>query len=340
MDWKLITKYPDDALRDAWKEFLADASYPTHYTAPNFFTDPYIRGERFAVLAFEGEKIAAVLTGVENGGRIISGLPVRPQTLFRKGCDRCGALQALLEGTLKCGGKSLELIDLHTWEPVDKAGGLGFRARACTGEDSIIMLDLAKGEDQIFKEFSQTRRNELRKAIKNAVVEIKELETDEEIAELYEIHVDWNKRKGNQPDPFEDFERAMKQRENRKVFLAVHDGKIIAGSYFRFCPGGVVEYAANNSLSEFQNLRPNDLIGWRAIQWACAGGFTHFSMGGSHLFLRRFGGEVFNAWHYRLDRTFLKRHEVKETLKKLAVKTYLSLPDSARQKIKQGLGRA
>ena len=69
MDWKLITKYPDDALREAWEEFLADASYPTHYTAPNFFTDPYIRGERFAVLAFEGEKIAAVLTGVDNGGQ-------------------------------------------------------------------------------------------------------------------------------------------------------------------------------------------------------------------------------------------------------------------------------
>jgi len=340
MDWKLITQYPDDVLQDAWNEFLADASYPTHYTAPNFFTDPYIRGERFAVLAFEGGKIAGVLTGVDNGGRIVSGLPVRPQVVFRKGCDSTAALQALLEGMLEHGGGSLELIDLHTWEPVEKAESLGFRTRVCTGEDSIIMLDLAKGEDQIFREFSQTRRNELRKAIKNGVIEIKELETDEEISELYEIHVDWNRRKGNRPDPFEDFERATKQRENRKVFIAVHDGKIIAGSYFRFCPGGVVEYAANNSLPEFQNLRPNDLIGWRAIQWACAGGFTHFSMGGSHLFLRRFGGEVFTAWHYRLDRTFLKRHEVKETLKKLAVKTYLSLPDSARQKIKQGLGRA
>lgn len=340
MDWKLITKYPEDALRRRWEEFLASASYPTHYTTPNFFTDPYIRGERFAVLAFEGADITAVLTGVDTGGRIVSGLPVRPQIVFRKGCDRASALRALLEGAVEKGGKSLELIDLHTWEPVEKPESLGFRARSCTGEDSIIMLDLSKGEGQIFREFSQTRRNELRKAVKSAAVEIRELGSDEEIVGLYQIHVDWNNRKGNQPDSFEDFEIAVRQHENRKVFIAVHDGRIIAGSYFRFCPGGVVEYAANNSFAKYQNLRPNDLICWRAIQWACADGFTHFSMGGSHLFLRRFGGEAFNAWHYRLDRTFLKRHEVKETLKKFAVKTYLSLPDSARQKIKQGLGRA
>lgn len=340
MDWKLITKYPEGALRREWEEFLGNASYPTHYTTPNFFTDPYIRGERFAALAVEEDRVAAVLTGVHDGGRIISGLPVRPQTVFRKGCDTAAALQALLEAVLEKGGRHLELIDLHTWEPVGNAAGLGFSARSCTGEDSIIMLDLSKGEDRIFKEFSQTRRNELRKAIKNGLVEVRELRTDEEAAELYHIHVDWNTRKGNRPDPVEDFMEGVSQTGNRKVFIAVHEGKIVAGSYFRFCAGGVVEYAANNSLSEYQNLRPNDLIGWRAIQWACAGGFTHFSMGGSHLFLRRFGGEVFNAWHYRLDRTFLKRHEIKENLKRFAVKTYLSLPDSARQKIKQGLGKA
>jgi hypothetical protein len=339
MKFKIITDYPDPAALEAWEEFLGDASYPTHYTTPNFFTDPYIRGLRFALLAMEDEKVTAVLTGVDNGTSIVSGLPVRPQVIFRKGCDRLAAANSLKKGLFEKGGNALELIDFYTWEPVSDMEELGFRTRSCTGDDSIMMLDLSKGADEIFKGFSQTRRNEIRKELKKSLVEIRELETDEQIKELYEIHKDWNARKGNDPDPIVDFERAMKQRDNRKVFVAVHEGKIVAGSYYRFCPGGVVEYAANNSLPEFQHLRPNDLIGWHAIQWACAGGFTHFSMGGSHLFLRRFGGEEFSAFHYRLDRTFLKRHEVKESLKRFAVKTYMSLPDSTRKKIKQTLGR-
>lgn len=340
MKFKIITDYPDPATLEAWEEFLGDSSYQTHYTTPNFFTDPYIRGERFALLAIEDEKITAVLTGVDNGTSIVSGLPVRPQVIFRKGCDHLTAVNSLKQGLFEKGGNALELIDFHTWEPVNDIEELGFRIRLCTGDDSIIMLDLSKRADEIFKGFSQTRRNEIRKELKKDLVEIRELETDGQIKELYEIHKDWNARKGNDPDPFEDFEKAMKQRENRKVFVAVHEGKIVAGSYYRFCQGGVVEYAANNSLPEFRHLRPNDLLGWHAIQWACAGGFTHFSMGGSHLFLRRFGGEEFSAFHYRLDRTFFKRHEVKESLKRFAVKTYKSLPDSTRKKIKQTLGRS
>lgn len=340
MDFKVLTEYPDNAVREQWEEFLRHASYPTHYTTPNFFNDPYIRGDKFAVLAMEGENIAAVLTGVENDRRIVSGLAVRPQVIFRTGLDRLAAIKVLTDGISEKGGKTLELIDLHSWESIEGVEALGFRSRHCTGEDSIIMLDLSKGTDEIFKGFSQTRRNEIRKELKKELVTIKELETDEEIAELYEIHKDWNSRKGNEPDRFEIFKSAMKQRENRKVFIALYEGGIVAGSYYRFCPGGVVEYAANNSLTEFQHLKPNDLIGWHAIQWACVGGFTHFSMGGSHLFLRRFGGEVFSAWHYRLDRTFLKRHEVKDSLKQFAVRTYLSLPDSARNRIKQTLGKA
>lgn len=340
MKFKVLTDHPDKAAVDAWEEFLENASYPTHYTTPNFFTDPYIGGGRFAVLAFNDEQIVAVLTGVDSGQTIESGIAVRPQAVFRKDCDRLEALNVLLEGMVEKGGRALELIDLHTWELVEGAEDLGLSSTVCTGNDSIIMLDLSLGADELFKQFSQTRRNEIRKELKKGLIEVREIERDAEIAELYEIHKDWNSRKGSEPDRFEDFECAIKQVENRKVFIAVHDGKIVAGSYYRFCAGGVVEYAANNSLPEYQNLRPNDLIGWHAIQWACDGGFTHFSMGGSHLFLRRFGGAEFSAFRYRLDRTFLKRHELKERLTLFVVKSYLYLPKPARTWIKQVLGRA
>lgn len=341
MNWKVLTAYPDTNLEKKWNEFLANAEYPTHYTTPNFFVDPYIRGgERFAVLAFEGEDISAVLTGVDNGKTIISGMPVRPQTAFRKDVNFANAVNGIFQGSLEKGGQSLEMIEFYTWSPVKEFEDVGFQTQTSTEQNLVIMLDLSKGADEIFKDFSQTRRNELRKAMKQNLVKVKELETEQELKELYEIFVDWNQRKGHQPETFETMQFAVSQKNNRKVLIAKYEEKVIAGSYYRFCKGGVVEYAANNSLTEFQKLRPNDLIGWRSIEWACQSGFSHYSMGGSHLFLRRFGGNEIATHRYKLDRTFFKTHEKKEQLTNFAIKTYKSLPDSTRKKLKQVLGKS
>ncbi|CAN5342781.1 hypothetical protein BH10ACI3_BH10ACI3_23060 [soil metagenome] len=335
MHWKIIDQYPDRETEQLWEEFLDNASYATHYTTPNFFRDPFVGDVgRFAVLAIHGGRIDAALTGINADNEVISGLAVRPQTAFRKGCDRSEAAKVLIDGVLAKGGNDLELIKFCSWEQIDGLEDIGFRRETAKRAEATIMLDLTKGADALFKDFSQTRRNELRKVMKLGLMEIKEIETRDEMLQLYEIHKDWNVRKGNKPNSFEKFQTSIEQRNHRKVFIAVCEGKVIAGSFYRFCRGGMVEYAANNSLEEYQRLRPNDLIGWRAIEWACAGGFTHFSMGGSHLFLRRFGGESVSTYKYSLDRTFLKLHDKREQLSRLAQKTYLSLPDSIRRGIR------
>jgi hypothetical protein len=340
MNWKILTQYPDETTLAAWQEFLTDAAFPTHYVTPGFFTDPFIRGgEKFAVLALDDEKIVAVLTGVDTGKTIVSGLAVRPQTAFRKDADREAATKALLEGMLEKGGKDLEVLNFHSWESIEKSKDVGLSSEMCAGGDAVVMLDLSKGSDVLFKDFSSTRQSELKKAMKKTSLTVKDLETGDELDQLYEIHVTWNKRKGNQPDSRDDFVKIAADKENRKTLIAVHEGKVIAGTFFRFCRGGLIEYAGNNSLEEYQKLRPNPLIGWRAIEWASENGFSYFSMGASHEFLRRFGGDIRCNYRYTFDRTFLKRHEKKEKLRKLIVGAYLYLPLSARRKIKQAFGK-
>ena len=66
----------------------------------------------------------------------------------------------------------------------------------------------------------------------------------------------------------------------------------------------------------------------------------NYSMGGSHLFLRRFGGNEIATHRYKLDRTFFKTYEKKEQLTNFAIKTYKALPDSTRKKLKQVLGKS
>lgn len=335
----VITASPDAELFARWEEFLRSSPFATHYVTPDFFVDPFAgRGERFAILAINGERIDAVLTGVKANNKVAAGMAVRPQTVFREGVDRVSAAAALVCGLASHAAGSDELITFHSWEPIDGLAAFGYTHEAATGADRVVMLDLSKGSDALFKGFSERRRTDLRKTMKQGKLEVKLLETEAELAELYEIHKDWNERKGNVPDEREAF-RAMLNSRHRATFIAINEGKIVAGTYLRFCGGSVVEYAANNSLAEFQKLRANELLGWRAIEWACVNGFTKFSLGASHPFLARFGGDLFSSHRYQLDRTFFKRHVMRERAMRLVVRTYLSLPESVRTKIKTAAAR-
>ncbi|MEJ7623930.1 MAG: GNAT family N-acetyltransferase [Pyrinomonadaceae bacterium] len=339
MRYTALTASPDAQLAARWNSFLATAPLATHYVTPNYFIDPYVQGERFAVLAVdEDDRISAVATGVRSGKNVVSGMFSRPQSVFGNSADREQAAAGLLNGLNAIGGPG-SLVELYTWEPMPEFAGLGMSARVSGDTTSIVMLDLAAGPDALFAGFSQTRRNELRKAEKQAIVEVKEIETDDELDEIYKIHFDWNGRKGNTPASVEQMKTAVGQRENRRVFIAKVDGKTIAGSFYRFCPGGVVEYAANFSLPEFQRLRPNDLIGWHAIRWACEAGFSHFSMGGAHLFLRRFGGDVITTYRYRRDRSRFRKHDLRENARELGAQAFNRLPQNLKDGVRRILAR-
>ena len=335
----ILTSMLDGELADRWNAFALAAPFASHYVTPKYFTDPYIRGSRFAVLAEnDNREVAAVLTGVVDDERVISGMFSRPQMVFGRGVDRSRAVAALVNGVNEI-DSAADLVEIYSWEPMPQFADHSMQMRPSNETTSVVMIDLADGADAIFAKFSPTRRNEIRKAVKQGLVEVKELETDQELAELYQIHCDWNERKGHSPDSFEQMKTAVSQTENRRVFVAKASGKVIAGSFYRFCPNGVVEYAANFSMPEHQKLRPNDLIGWDAIKWACDGGFSHFSMGGSHLFLRRFGGEVMQTYRYRRDRSLFKMHDLRENAREVGAQAYRRLPENVRNGIRNILAR-
>ncbi len=335
----VLTSPPDNGLAGKWNAFLADAPFATHYVTPNYFADPYIRGEKFAVLAVEdNDKIAAVMTGVFDREKIISGLFSRPQMVCGNGADRERAITALLDGVNELGNKT-KLIEIYTWEKIPEFAGHAMQIRPSNNETSVVIIDLSIGPDAIFANFSQTRRNELRKVIRQGLVEVKALETDRELVELYKIHCDWCSRKGNRADTFEQMRIAAFDQENRRVFIAKTEGKVIAGSFYRFAPGALMEYAGNFSMPEYQKLRPNDLIGWRAIEWACSSGISLFSMGGSHLFLRRFGGEIMTTYRYRRDQSRFHLYDLRENALEFGLETYRRLPANIRLGMKKVLAK-
>jgi hypothetical protein len=143
-------------------------------------------------------------------------------------------------------------------------------------------------------------------------VEIFEVSTARDLSDYWDVYCAWRKTERKTIHANGDFDKAAevhRLRTTHRRFLARYKGKAIAATTVRFYPKGLIEYSANCSIDEFNRFRPNDLLIWRTIQWACDQGFSRYSLGAAHPFLRKCGGVVVPIYRYRLDRTFLHQAE-------------------------------
>jgi len=335
MEYTTIYEYPSGELERSWRECLMRAECPAHYDSPEYFRDPYWSGQTpFAILAQDGGQVTGVLTGLHTGKQVISGLASRPQICVDATRDSGTILDALLRG-LMAEAKDAELITVYTWShvPLPGFGARGFRSRVLEGN---VVLDLTLGAEKLFANFPKDRRRNIRFAEKNGV-EIREATSEQDIKDAYDVYARWRetdrkeiKGKGR---TFEVFSEAARLKNNRLVLVGRVEGKPIAMNLFRFCRGGLFESAANSSLEEYMHLKPNDLLQWRGIEWACANGMKRHSLGGAHSFLRRFGGTIVPVWRYRLDRTFLRKHDLEETVRRVGRETVEKMPEGIGKKV-------
>lgn len=315
MNFQILYEFPSDQLLQRWREFLTRVDLPSHYNAPEYFLDPLRSGSApFAVLVMDGDQVRGVLTGFHLAKEVFSGLASRPQICV-DGAEMDDALEALASGLIE-EAHDAELVHVFTWASLKLPAfsAAGFRSWQLKGS---VVLDLTGGPEALFADFAKDRRRNIRFAEKHGV-EVREADSQQDIVDAYQIYSTWRKteRKKVESDwSFPDFEKTASLRDNRRLFLATFQGKVIAFNIFRFFPGGLFESAANSSLEEFMHLKPNDLLQWRGIQWACSKSMHRHSLGGTSEFLLRFGGTVEPILHYRLDRTLLQRHDVGDQLR-------------------------
>lgn len=330
--WTILHSYPDEHCADRWKKFLARADFAAHYVSPEYFHEPFFRDKRpFVVLAWQGDRVVAALSGIHEEHQLACGLVARPQICFDKDVDVEAASDALVAGLRDEAGPD-KLITLYSWLPLNTLSKHGYRGQQ---EEGVVMLDLTKGPDELFKQHVNTRRTNIRNAIKRGV-EVSIANTRDDFKAYYEIYTDWCQRKKIAPHPFEMVDEAFRL-PNRRVFLARYQGKTIAAAITRLYPGGMIEAAANSSLVEYLRLKPNDLLLWRVVEWGCREGFKRYSLGGAHLFLRLMGGTIVPVYRYRLDRTWLHRHELKEALGKSGRNIFNHLPNGLKTPVRRAI---
>jgi N-acetylglutamate synthase-like GNAT family acetyltransferase len=318
---------PPSEIESLWREFLRGLDYPAHYDSPEYFREPYWEGKSpFAVLALDNGRIAGVLTGIHTGDHVCCGLPSRPQIYPDPRCDAFGVSKILMDGLLREANQA-QLITVFSWAeraiPAFQQGG--FRVRQQSG---IPMLDLRIGADALFSRFSKNCRRDIRAAFRKGV-EVSEVVTEQDLLAYWQVYSAWKKTKRKKitaESTFAEAERTHQLRGNRRRFLARYQGKAIAAAGFRFCPKGLIEYAGNCSVDEFLHLLPNDMLIWKAIQWACDQGFTRLSLGGSHPFLLKTKGTITPICRYRLDRSVFHRIDLGENLREIARRFANTIP--------------
>ena len=330
---RVVTEMPSGALATEWRAFLHRADYASHYATPEFFLEPQFRARGpFAVLVRQDGRVVAVATGVLEGRTVQCGLMSRPQLSIDPAADRAGVARALAGALAQVhpGGQAVTLV---SWSPLPQLTAAGYREKVYSGEKGIVVLDLRRGADALFREFSESRRANIRKGMRRGI-EVAEAQGEDDLTAYYEIYRDWCRGKQQPANDYPLFRETMLTRGNRRLFLARHHGVIVAGVVVRFSPGGVLEYAANASRKADQSIRPNDLLHWRVIEWACAEALTTYSLGGAHLFLRRFGGTIIDTYQYAFDRTFGKRLEMRDRLMDVARRSWRRLPDPLKHRLR------
>ena len=341
-----LSEYPTDSIRDSWLDCLAHATLPCHFGSPAFFLEPYFRSKQpFAILAISGDRVLAALTGLHEPEEVRSGLTTRVQLVTDSRFDSVDVCTVLIRAFLsKSSGSPLAAIYDWGQPPLSHpnfqtaATALGLRMKQFPG---VPVLDLSLGPDALLMQMKEKRRYNIRLGIK-AGVQVAEATTFSEFETFCEISESWSKEMGVSPFPREMEHEAFEQTRGNRLLLIARDpatGKIMAGSVYRFFPGGLVEYSRNVSLPEYHKLKPNELIMWRAIEWACKNGFSKFSMGANHRFLRQFGGPTEPINRYRLDRTFLRRHDRKENIVELGGMWVRKMPPAWEARIRKVVGK-
>jgi hypothetical protein len=254
---------------------------------------------------------------IENG-KILSLIPLMEVKSFLTGkrgvslpftdhcpplCNDSSNLKDIFKSIIEY-GKSAE------WKHIDLRGGSEyFNGKSASASFFEHFLNLSQKKEKIFSKFRNSTKRNIKRARKENV-EIKIDNSRLAVEAFFQLHCGTRKHHGLPPQPryfFQKiFERIIDQ-DKGFVALAYRQNKAIAGAvYFHFKNQAIYKYGASDR--NHLNLRPNNLVMWKAIEWFAGNGFKSFSFGrtepenkGLLQFKRGWGGKERTLSYYKYD---------------------------------------
>jgi hypothetical protein len=196
--------------------------------------------------------------------------------------DECAPLCADPESFRRLFQEALGYGKSRGWKYLECRGGrelFGEAPSSCSFFGHRV--DLREKESALLAKMESSTRRALRKAEQQAGLTIEFSTQLEAVREFHSLLHLTRKRHGVPPQPFSFFaaiQRHVLAEGRGCVALARSGGVPVAGGvYFRFGRTGIYKFGASDE--RFQQLRANNLVMWRAIQWHAQQGCESFEFG-------------------------------------------------------------
>jgi len=171
----------------------------------------------------------------------------------------------------------------------------------------LYLLDLEPGIDILKERFHHSVRRGIHQAEKRGVT-AHMTRTKADLDHFYKLNVATRKKLGVLPQPhafFESLFRYVISQNLGFMLMAEWEGKVIAAVIF-LTYKDTIYYKFNASDENHLQKRPNHLVIWEAIRYACANGYKHCDFGrcspeeeGLRVFKSRWGAkEVGSPYYY------------------------------------------
>ena len=162
---------------------------------------------------------------------------------------------------------------------------IGFHeARYALNFDTTVTVDLSPPEEELLARMRKSTRYGVRKAAREGV----EVVEPEDFEAAWETFYGWMEDTAERKSGFtirrpreylHDMMRAMHDAGQGNLFLAVHEGKPLAG-VFVFTFGEKYWFMHGASSTEKRSYNPNHLLQWEVMRWAKQRGIRYYDMVG------------------------------------------------------------
>lgn len=235
------------------------------------------------LLAMENRKPVGIVQGIYSEvfglkeSMIVGGGHGSGPVTIVKGEERSPLVRGLILALENFGARN-RIHGLKVWWPdswgmYDIFRDLNYKS---IGKVNRFTVDLDKSVDELWKSIDSNKRKNVGKAIKNGVV-VMQGNSHEDLLSFYRMLQASGKRAGFVHAPLSEFE-ATWQVYKPSIFLAKWKGKDVAGVLAVIHRNTVYARAAG-SLEEAWSARPNDLLHWKVMEWACQQHFSKYHMG-------------------------------------------------------------
>ena len=301
----------DPITERGWDEFIKKQAYHTifHTSAwAQVLKDTYDYSSRYHIFENENHQISAAIPfyNVQSkitGKRLVC-LP------FSDYCWPLGdndttisSILNVIKKEIDAGKQGFEYLEVRGWQTKQPEAALNL-----TNVDHYVryMLELEPDYNALSQKFHHSVRRGIHQAEKRDVT-IRLTNAEEDMERFYNLHLSTRKKLGVFPQPrnfFKNIYHHIILQNYGFIGIAEFEGKTIAAVVF-FVYGDTIYYKYNASDEKFLRKRPNHLIIWEAIKYACANNYKYFDLGrcapeekGLRVFKNHWGAKEINLPYY------------------------------------------